>query len=1214
MQSRLSRRLREGATLATCVTVGVALAVAVGSDAGVPGTAQASPRLTVADVSGPPRSAAAAEKKLDPTLLQLDRIAARHGERAARGAARSAGVPLERGYVVVEIESAADVESAVVRVGGTIERRWRNLTLAHVPAAGLRALAANPSVARVEEATPLVNAGWATSEGVGTTNAAAWHWAGITGRGVKVAVVDNFARYKSYIDDGELPKNVVTKDLCGGDFEADEHGSGVAAVIHDMAPDAQLYLVCADYLVDLGAAVDYAKSQGVDIINLSGGVYNDSSNDGTGGAGTAAAAVASAHAGGIFWVNAAGNDAETHWSGTFTDTDGNGFHEFATGVEEARVANAAEEEFCVYLSWDDWPASAQDYDLELTRDGTPVKVSNVRQDGTVEPKEGLCWNWHADGIWGLRIRRHQATTAPRMDFFVVGGALESARRVAAGSLLNPAGSPKAFAVGAICWRDASLRPYSSQGPNIRGVTKPDIAAPTNVTVLKVSPAERACGEGGFSGTSAAAPHAAGAAALVKQANPAFGPDQLKAFLEGRAVDLGSAGKDNEFGAGRLSLGAAPAPSTDAELKRGDLFVGVSIGSDSFGQSYGGKIVRVRGDSAVDFCRSPYGSEPGNRWLTPGKVILDSAGGVVFLASSPTGFGLFRCASMGSTAELLAMLGHRPGVEPGPGQADPFPADYFEAVSGLHLARVRSVVIEGTGKPKTVTEDAYAFAAAFWEPDGRGRYALKTLRFRATTRTWDLGPEPVQTFAERTYHAMPDLANWGGFTYSGLQAVLRRSKDHLRIDVGDDAHFAFGGYTEVGVGPQGGIIFDNVRNPNVPSGCGPSPHPDDVPLDMPFDGGGFRVIDLSGLVYAPGAGLVLQSTSIATGWPYVAAVSEALLDEDPSNDEGEHFHQAYAGCAHVPSLKGVDLLPFSSEEDGTPNSVWQLASGPYGLVGTQGYDQGKVVAVSPGDKVATIAEGLFWPRGIAAYPPDVPEPSGTVITVKIDSPVDVLMRDPGGRRIGVADGQAVNDFGENGYDSGPGEPRVLALKNPGAGEYSLDFVGTGSGPYTITVYSSDLTAPEGERISVTGTVAPGTTGDHDFTVRDDGAVAFINPPPQAAADTTAPALTLVVKARQKLLSALRKGLRATAGCSEACTMQAKLLIAKKLAKKLKLPTVVGKATKNLAAAGTTNLVVKFTAKARRKLAKLRSVRLTLELLAADAAGNAAKARKVVTLTR
>jgi hypothetical protein len=123
-----------------------------------------------------------------------------------------------------------------------------------------------------------------------------------------------------------------------------------------------------------------------------------------------------------------------------------------------------------------------------------------------------------------------------------------------------------------------------------------------------------------------------------------------------------------------------------------------------------------------------------------------------------------------------------------------------------------------------------------------------------------------------------------------------------------------------------------------------------------------------------------------------------------------------------------------------------------------------------------------------------------------------------------------------------------------------------------------------------------------------------PPPVAAADTTAPAVTLGIKAGQKLLASLRKGLRATAGCSEACALQAKLLIAQKLAKRLKLPTVVGKATANLAAGGSTNLVVKFTARAKRKLAKLRSVRVTLVVIATDAATNAATARKAATLRR
>jgi hypothetical protein len=65
------------------------------------------------------------------------------------------------------------------------------------------------------------------------------------------------------------------------------------------------------------------------------------------------------------------------------------------------------------------------------------------------------------------------------------------------------------------------------------------------------------GQGGFNGTSAAAPHVAGVAALVKSANLTYTADQIQAFLESRAVDLGTPGRDNQYGAGKLALGAAP---------------------------------------------------------------------------------------------------------------------------------------------------------------------------------------------------------------------------------------------------------------------------------------------------------------------------------------------------------------------------------------------------------------------------------------------------------------------------------------------------------------------------------------------------------------------------------------------------------------------------------------------------------------------------------
>jgi hypothetical protein len=143
----------------------------------------------------------------------------------------------------------------------------------------------------------------------------------------------------------------------------------------------------------------------------------------------------------------------------------------------------------------------------------------------------------------------------RLDLFVYPGSnLE--HRVAEGSVTEPATSPSALAVGAVCWKGSALEPYSSRGPTIDGRVKPDLVAPDSVSSFTFGPFV-SCGSSGFAGTSAAAPHVAAAAALAKEANPSFGPDELQAYLEERATDLGAAGKDPLFGSGALSLGAAP---------------------------------------------------------------------------------------------------------------------------------------------------------------------------------------------------------------------------------------------------------------------------------------------------------------------------------------------------------------------------------------------------------------------------------------------------------------------------------------------------------------------------------------------------------------------------------------------------------------------------------------------------------------------------------
>jgi serine protease AprX len=56
---------------------------------------------------------------------------------------------------------------------------------------------------------------------------------------------------------------------------------------------------------------------------------------------------------------------------------------------------------------------------------------------------------------------------------------------------------------------------------------------------------------GWDGTSMATPHTAGVVALMLQKNPELTPLEIDSILETTAIDLGSAGKDNDFGAGRI---------------------------------------------------------------------------------------------------------------------------------------------------------------------------------------------------------------------------------------------------------------------------------------------------------------------------------------------------------------------------------------------------------------------------------------------------------------------------------------------------------------------------------------------------------------------------------------------------------------------------------------------------------------------------------------
>jgi subtilisin family serine protease len=62
----------------------------------------------------------------------------------------------------------------------------------------------------------------------------------------------------------------------------------------------------------------------------------------------------------------------------------------------------------------------------------------------------------------------------------------------------------------------------------------------------------------FDGTSMAAPHVSGVAALIYAIRPSATPAQVEAIMKGTATDLGTAGADSTYGAGLVNAAAAVA--------------------------------------------------------------------------------------------------------------------------------------------------------------------------------------------------------------------------------------------------------------------------------------------------------------------------------------------------------------------------------------------------------------------------------------------------------------------------------------------------------------------------------------------------------------------------------------------------------------------------------------------------------------------------------
>ena len=99
----------------------------------------------------------------------------------------------------------------------------------------------------------------------------------------------------------------------------DNHGTRLAEAVIDMAPEASLYIATSWSKGDMRSTVDWMLSQGVSVIVHGVNYVFDGPGDGTSPFGDSPLkTVDRAVAGGIVWVNAAGNHAQRTWFGNYS--------------------------------------------------------------------------------------------------------------------------------------------------------------------------------------------------------------------------------------------------------------------------------------------------------------------------------------------------------------------------------------------------------------------------------------------------------------------------------------------------------------------------------------------------------------------------------------------------------------------------------------------------------------------------------------------------------------------------------------------------------------------------------------------------------------------------------------------------------------------------------------------------------------------------------
>ena len=460
--------------------------------------------------------------------------------------------------VVAELAPGVDPDRLLACVDAELPaawaERWVDAELAGqalvqlwTPYADLPTLEACPGILRLREPRrPRPH--YEFSEGYDAMFRQDWHAQGVSGRGVKIAILDvGFAGYEDQLG-RELPSSVETWSV--SEFGGSTHGTAVAEIVHDIAPAAELSLYQFATDVEFLDAVQAIATSKVHIVNGSVGFDNIWHADGSSPYTQAVDLLVSDF--GKTWVAAAGNENQRYRIGPLSEV-----REGVVAIDGLSPVWVASSGGWVQVSlrWSEpMGQAAVDLDLLLLDEAGELCGQGADwQDGDDDPYEYAECHSGSGWVQAFVVTNDEDDDVTGLEGFLYSyGGLELEDAATERNLTLPGDTRLGISVGAVdlpVWDQVAS--YSSRGPTDEGEQRPHLVAPAGVSTASY-------GASLFSGTSAATPHVTGTVALLLHADRlGMDPLDVRDWLIGSTIDIGVEGKDNASGAGFLSPDAVP---------------------------------------------------------------------------------------------------------------------------------------------------------------------------------------------------------------------------------------------------------------------------------------------------------------------------------------------------------------------------------------------------------------------------------------------------------------------------------------------------------------------------------------------------------------------------------------------------------------------------------------------------------------------------------